>query len=334
MEAKKKIVYLLVIFTIFLILLNIILGLFESDYIPENTGEDIPRIKIEEDFISVLKNFKIKDNWIKKKKINDKDLDSVNYKYEIVIPTDIPIPMILKELNEKFKYGNAIITSIEKNNFGSANLKIKTDNYIKLVANFNYKKEITRERSAIAFILKNVENLSESELEKLLSTPIKFATLLPLQTESIFIAEKILVSKRTYYIYLDDDSDNIKFEIDEDLNVKTMKKNIKSIISSFNSPHYYFTSKEGTGFSNIFINYLKEEFKKRGRIVLNSKSFITLKGEDEKDLNSLLKFHLNKIGPGNSKVFFIDINDWESIQKSINSYIKKGNRIKSPSQLL
>lgn len=334
MELKKKIIYTLISFTALLILLNVVLGLLKKDVIIVKNNNDVTRLDIEKSFTSVIKKFGIKDSWVKKKNINDKTLDSISYKYKIEIPVDVPIPMILKELSNKLKNGNAKVTSTEKTNFGSTILKIKTGNCVKLVAEINYKKEIFREYSSIAFIIKNLDKLSKTEFDKLLNTPIKFAALLPLQIKSVDIAEKILKSKRTYFIFLDDDSDNIKFELDEDINVNTLKKNVASIVSSFNSPRHFFISNKGTGFSNSFVNYLKEEFKRKGRKVLNLNSFVNLKGENEKDLNSLLGFHLNNIKPSESKTFFIGIEDWDSIQHNINTYLKKGNKLKPPSQIL
>jgi len=334
MESKKKIVYTLISFTVLLILFNVVLGLLHQDEIKVENNNDVSRLDIETSFSSVIKKFGIKESWVKKKSLNDKALDSISYKYKIEIPVDVPIPMILKELSDKLKNGNAKVTSTEKKNFGSTILKIKTGQCVKLIAEINYKKEIVREHSSIAFVIKSIDKLSETEFETLLKTPIKFSALLPLQIESVEIAEKILKSKRTYYIFLDDDSDNVKFELDEDINVNSLKKNVGSIVSSFNSPQHFFISSKGTGFSNSFINFLKNEFKRKERIILNLNSFVNLKGENKKDLISLLNFHLNNIKSAESKTFFIEIDDWESIQSSINEYLKKGNKLKLPSQLL
>ncbi len=334
MESKKKIIYTLIVFTSLLLLLNVVLGMLDADYEPLRSDDEIQKSEIERTFLNVLKNFGIKDKWVNKKKIRKETLDSVNYKYEIEIPSDVAIPMILKELSQRFIYREVKISSKEKKDFGSASLEIRSGSFIKLIAELNYSKKILRPHSSVAFILKNIEDLNETEFSKLLKTPIKFGVLLPLRIESIPIAEKILKSKRAYYIYLDDDADKPKFELDEDLNVNTLNKNIRSIVSSFNTPKYFFVSKRGTGYSNSFINYLKEEFKKKNRKVLNLKLFINLKGENNADLNSLLNFHLNKVAPGKSKMFFIDVDDWETIQQNINSYLKKGNRVILPYRLL
>ena len=270
----------------------------------------------------------------KKTKDKNNQFDSLKYNYQIQIPTSIPIPMIIKEISLKLKNKNVSITSKEEKINGTTELKIKSGSFIKLVANLEYNSLLQRPYSSIAFIINDVEELNENELNNLLTNSFKFGALLPLRSTSIVIAEKILASKKNYFINLDDDADKLNFELDEDLNVKQLKRNIKSIVSSFNTPRFYFISKKKTGFSNSFISFLTEEFSKQNRTVLRLNSFIKLQGENKQDLNSLLDFHLNKLKAGTSKLFIISIDDWWTIQTTLNYYLKKGNKIVLPAKLL
>ncbi len=335
MEIKKRIIYSLVVFTIILLLLNALLDSQNTNYNREAEvgGTSLSRIKIEQSFEKTLSNYGIKNNWIKKKPKRAKQYDSLKYKYEIEVPSSVPIPMIIKELSLKLKNENISLTSKEEKINGLTKLRIKSNNKLKLLADLKYNTSLQRSFSSIAFILTDVESLGNDELKILLAIPIKFGVLLPLRTSSINIAEKILAAKRNYFINLDDDGDKVSFELDEDLGINELKRNIKSIVSSFNTPRKYFISKKRTGFSNSFINFLSDEFRKRNREILKLDLFLKLKGEDARDLNSLLNFHLNKLPTGKSKLFFISVNDWENIQPVLNSYIKKGNKIVLPTKL-
>ena len=335
MEIKKRIVYILVAITVILIILNAALGSSGNDLVEKERAEDtLTRISIEKSFEKTLSDYGIQPDWIKKEKKSKSKFDSLKYKYKIEIPSSVPIPMIIKEISLKLKNKNADIFSKEEKINGSSELKISSGNFIKLFAKLEYNKNLQRAYSSIAFIITNVEDLNENELNTLLKNSYKFGALLPLRSSSIKIAEKILANKKNYFINLDDDADNLSFELDEDLKINELKRNIKSIISSFNTPKTYFINKKKTGFSNSFISFLSGEFKKRNRKILRLKSFIHLKGEDEKDLNSLLEFHLNKLQTGKSKIFIINISDWWNIQTTLNYYIKKGNKIVLPVKLL
>jgi len=335
MEIKKRIVYILIAVTVILIVLNAVLGSIENNPVEVSSKKDYLTVtKIENTFEKILSDYGIQTNWITKVKLKKNKYDSLKYKYNIEVPTAVPIPMIIKEMSLKLKNKNASISSKEEYINGASELEIKSGGFKKLIAKLEYNHSLKRVHSSIAFIITDLDDLDENELNTLLKNSFRFGALLPLRSSSIKIAEKILSYKRNYFINLDDDADNINFELNEDLNVKQLKHNIKSIVSSFNTPLVYFISKKRTGFSNGFISFLQEEFKKRNRKVLRLKSYIKLKGENKEDLNSLLEFHLNKLQPGKSKLFIISINDWWDIQKTLTSYTKKGNKIVLPASLL
>ncbi len=335
MEIKKRIIYILIAFTVILLLLNALLDSQDGSYTKEKVlGNFTSRNKIEKSFEKILTTYGIKSSWIKKTPNRENQYDSLKYKYKIEIPPSVPIPMIIKELSLKLKNKNIDITSKEEKINGLTELIIKSDKKIKLSANLKYNSSLQRSFSSIAFILNDAERLDNDELETLLAIPIKFGVLLPLRSSSIKIAEKILAAGRNYFINLDDDGDKLNFELDEDLGINELKRNIKSIVSSFNTPRKYFISKKETGFSDNFINFLIDEFNKRNRKVLRLELFLKLKGEDANDLNSLLNFHLNKLPEGKSKLFFISVNDWKNIQPVLNSYLKKGNKIILPTKVL
>ncbi len=335
MEIKKKIIFILVAFTAILIILNALLGNRKHGIAKIKTVNFfLTRNKIEDNFKKILATYGIQNQWINKTNIKSKQYDSLKFKYIIEVPSSVPIPLIIKDISLILNNKNINVISRQKEFNSSTELIVKANNFVKLYANFKYNNSLHRPSSTAAFIIKNINTLSADELSAFLMIPQKYGVLLPLRNSSIGIAEKILDAKRNYYISLDDDADNVFFELDEDFGVHQLKKNIKSIISSFNTPHYYFVNKKTTGFSNSFINFLIDEFKKRKRKILRENSFINLKGEDSEDLKSLLNFHLNNIKPGNFKIFFIDVNDWENVQQVLNDYLKKGNKIILPSKLL
>jgi hypothetical protein len=332
MINKQKIIYSLVTVVVFLLLVNVSLTLVETKkQIPKETQN---KEKIEADFISVLKNFGIKENWITKQKIKKGKNDSLTHKYKIKLPLDVTIPVLLKDINEIFASLPVDATSKEIKVYGVTELTLSSGEYKKLSAEFKYDSEISREFSTIGFLIISEDLISEEEIKKIKDLAIPVGIILPLENKSKIIAEIIKTNKLDYFIELSDDADNVDFELDEDLGLDKLTSNIKSIISSFNSPKIFFVNELESGFSASIENFIVEKFQKRERKVITSNSFFRLKGEDDSDLQSLLGFHLNKLKPRTSKVFIININDLFEIQNLLGKFIKKGNKIELPSKLL
>ncbi|MCW8848791.1 MAG: hypothetical protein OQJ81_02335, partial [Melioribacteraceae bacterium] len=267
-----------------------------------------------------------------KQKIKSKN-DSLTYKFQVKLPLDVTIPVLLKDINEVFAIQPVEATSNEKKVYGVTELTLASGKFHKLSAEFKYDSELSREYSTIGFLINSDDVIQEEEIKKLKEFAIPVGIILPLENKSKDIAELIKLNKLDYFIELSDNADNVDFELDEDLGLDKLTSNIKSIISSFNSPKVFFINELESGFSASIANFIVEKFEKRERKVITSNSFFNLKGEDNSDLHSLVGFHLNKMKPKTSKIFRISINDLFEIQNTLSKFIKKGNRIDLPSHL-
>jgi len=332
MKIKRKIIYFLVVIVAALLVLNVLLGLTKKKTASKALSE-LNKSQIEEIFLSVLYEYGIDQSWILKQNIKSSKFDSLTYQYRIKMPTDIPIPVVLKDLNEAFLGHPVILTSEEKKVHGFTKLNIKTGNYTKLISEFKYYSEISRNFSQIGFLLTDFDEIDESEMQTLFDLAIPLGIVLPLETESQSTAQKIKSHNIEYFIELDNDSDFLDFQLDQDLSLEKVIKNINNIISSFNSPRVFFINETKSGFNPSINGFISEGFRKKERKILSLLKFIKLKGENKSDLNSLLKFHLNKMNYGDSKLFRISIKDWFSIDDELNNFIRKGNKIVFPTKI-
>jgi len=332
MINRRKIIYFLVAAVVGLLLINVLLGLTKKKN--ENQIENnLSVLTIEERFFNTLDGFGIENDWIAKQNLKKGTYDSISYKYIIKLPFDVAIPVVLKDLNESFNDLPVSLNSQEKKNHGYSILNIESNNYTMLVSEFNYHSELTRLYSEIGFLISGIEDATESELTTFFNLPFKVGVILPLSEESQQLAELVKTNNLTYYIQLLKESDNINYNLDGDLGLEKLIITIRNIISSFNSPRYFFINQLESGFTSTTKNFIYEQFGKKGRQILNLNSFINLKGEDANDLKSLLEFHINKLTFGSYKIFRIELNDWFLIEKDLITFMKKGNKIVNPSQL-
>lgn len=332
MVLKRKLIYSLTLIALILIFINIFINPNQEERLP--TSDNLSINEIENIFESVLDRFGIEKSWVDKRKFKNKISDSLSYYYSVKIPTDIPIPLILKELNDEFNNKSTDLKSIEKKEFGSSDVEIKNNNVIKLKAEINYSKELERKFSTAAFLLTDIEKFDEIGLQNFFNIPVKFGVLLPLRSTSIKKAEQILINKLEYFIIIDDDADNVDFELDEDFSISQISRNIKKIITSFNTPKIFFLPAKEEIFSKNFQDFLIGEFQKQKRRLISLDKIPNLKGENPTDLKSLIKFYFNNLRFNENKIFIINADDWLNIQDEINNYLKKGNKIVNPSSVL
>jgi len=317
---------------VFLLVLNVALGFLHISSQQKHLTV-LNQKTIVKKFKKVLTEYGIENNWITLGKIQKGRSDSLKNSFVVHVPSDIPIAQIIKDINIEFAHQPVVISSSEEQINGLTILIIESGKITKLIADFKVDHDINRKYSTIGFLLYNTEDLSEDELNSLLKNPLHFGVVLPLESNSENIAQTILDSKKEYFIELSDDSDNENFELNGDLKIDEIKRNVNKIVSSFNSPKYFLIEHNKSGITKSIEEIVRKGFEDRGRKVLNSSKFINLQGENPKDLKSLFQFYLNKLKPNQSEIYKINVNDWFVIQNELGDFLKKGNKIIFPISL-
>lgn len=333
MISKNRLIYLLVSIVAGLLVLNVLLGLTEKKNNIERISE-LSKNNIEEDFIAVLNSVGIIEEWVSKSKIKKDSYDSIGYKYRVKVPAGITIPLILKDINEKFEPHPVEIASREIKINGVTSLEINSGSNTKLISEFKYYSNLIRPFSEVGFILTDFEDLSENDKKSLFKIAMPFGLVLPLDLESQGLAENIKKNGFEYFILLEDDSDYIDFELNDELDLNRLSKNIRSIISTFNSPRIFFIDQTKLNLSKSVVDFIYSEFEKKGRTVKMLSNYTDVKGENKGDLISLFQFHQNNLRSGEKKIYKLSVEDWLSLQTNVTDFLKLGNKIIEPSKLL
>lgn len=333
MINKRKIIYILVSVVSILLLLNVVLGITQKK--PEKKIKKSLSInEIELNFFNTLNEFGIQQSWIQKRKLRKNTFDSLTHKFNVKLPAGVAIPVVIKDLNESFTGKPVSITSEEKKINGYTRLNIESGNFTKLITELRYDTKLFRDNSQIGFLITGLENTEDSYFKTLMQLAIPFGAILPLELKSTETAEILKSNGIDYFINLYSASDHADFELDKDFDLEKLSSNIKKIISSFNSPEMFFMNYEESGFDNSMKDFIIGEFNKRRRKIIPLNNFVLLKGENKKDLISLINFHLKNIKSDESKIFIVRISDFFEIQNEITSYLKRGNKVILPSLLL
>lgn len=333
MNLKHTLIYFLSIVVAILLFINILIE-------PESTDAEQKIVKLtsvndaEQLFKNILHDFGIKDDWIKQRRLKGVKYDSISHKYIVSVPQEVPIPQILKDLSLTIKKTNLAIHSTEKKNDGTTLLELKYLDVTKLYAELEYDNNLKRNFSQIAFIINDFIEGDSKSRQLIFKIQFPVGIILPLSNRSRDLAETIKNSRRDYFIEINDNSNDLDIELTEETGIDNFDSGIRKVISLFNSPKYFFINAEESDYTKNTMDFIKEKFKARGREIISVNSLKELKGEDEADLHSLVDFHLDGLKPGDAKVFLIGLDNWFAIQPEIIRYIKRGNRITSPSNLL
>ena len=334
MLNRRRIIYLLIFLIAFLLSLNVFLKLIKKKEVKQSAESEMTISALESVFLKTLGDFAIQEKWIKRKRYKSGADDSVKYKFSISLPIEVTAPEVIKDLNINLNESPVKIIADEKRINDYTSLTISSNGKQKLIAEFNYDNSLKRSFSEIAFLLKNMELASEPEIDKFRYLTYPFGSILPLEEDSQEKAEYLKQITGNYFVEISEETDKVEFELDQDLGLDELTRNIRNIISSFNSPKVFFIDGSKNEFKPEIVNFLNDEFAKRGRKLVNLENYSTLKGESEEDLRSLFKFHVNNIEYGSSKIFIISYVDWLNIFDEIKNYTKLGNKIVSPVKLL
>ncbi len=330
---KRKVINFLISFVVFLLLLNVLIASLTKapNQVIKKNEETIEQI--EKKFFNVFNNFGLKQKWIEKRIVKKGLYDSLKHFYNLKVPVAVSIPVIIKDLNEQFANQTVKIESSELKSDGSTKLTVFSNNIVKFICKMNYSSDISRAFSKAAFLIDDFESLNEIEREQFYSIPVPCGIILALEANKQILASEIKKNKKQYFIELNNDVDDMDYELNEDIGLKRLTENVNSIISHFNSPRAFFINPNKKYFNESIQNYIVERFKKRGRFIKYTNQYNLIKGENSEDLHSLINFHLNTLAFGDTKVFRISAQDWFKIQGEIIKYQKKGNKIVFPTYI-
>ncbi len=322
---KKKLIFSLVIIAIILLIGNMLI-----EYVKKPARENlsgIAKFKIENKLLKVLDGYAIEHRWIEKKLINNRNYDSLQYIYFIKIPSDIPIPLIIRDLDNEFKNENIRIISKEKKNFGNTSVKIYSNHILKLWANFIVDSKIKRPYSKISFLIKGINNLSKQQVERLINFPYPLTFVIsPSNSMKKYLSEIKAVGKE-FCILLNDNISNEEYKISPGFSKNRLKASVISIFVAFKKAKEFFFDPNSQMYKSVIFNFIKDEFAKRNIKLKSINIFPYLSGNNYNNLISkFIFFEKSSVGK-KKRTLLLNANALLILHDELQNYIKKGNKI-------
>jgi len=318
----KKLIILLSISLVVLLAANLIFN-----YIFNNGSNlsDIQQAGIHESFLTSIKSFGLEDEWIKAKTVKEKNSKNEFIKYSVFVPRDLTIPEILLDVYQTFKDDSVNIETSEIKAGGKSFLNIQMHDKTILQAEFDYKKNLSRSRGSIAFLITGIEP-GNTDDSLLIESPGKYCVLLKPSEEDMDYLNYLNTNRKDFAILLDDEINEQNYRLGASYTQKRLLGSIKSLTTDFSKAVFFVIDVESDLFKSENYNYLHEQITKRNIKLIRMSEFTSLNDPD-KNIEEQFKDQVKLLKKDRAKLFLLGKDEYNSLQEEIYSFEKSGMHI-------
>lgn len=283
--------------------------------------------QIETVFFKVLDEYGIELKWITKKKVKHAVDDSTTTQYNVAIPADVPVPLIIRDINKVIQKDITGFVSEEKKIFGSTEIRIYTNEILKLKATLTPDKKIIRTRNDLSFIISDAFDLSESDYNIFLSVSHPLSCAVVPDENVITKADTLKNYRKEYAVVLDDRISDSKMKLKQEYQKGILRGSISNIINSFNDTRFYIVDEKSSLFKSPIYNFVRDDFKRKGITLFTSSQLIDLSANEDSELFSKFRFYCNDTTSGHQKLFISSFENYQKILPKLELIRKRGNKI-------
>ncbi len=332
-EDKRKLVQILFGIAVFFLIVNIIIGRIYHSEIPKSKKE-ISSKTINQNFQSALIDLGFKADWITPIKLRKNKQDSLKYSYLVKVPSDLPIPIVLNEINEQFDSNEVAIRNKELKINGKNKISIYSGSNLKLTADFEYDDQIKRKTVDVGFILTDFNSLSSDEDSVLLKSSEPFAVIIIPSKTSEKLIDILSDNRKEFAVLLNDDISDLDFKLRESFSKNKNELSMRSIIYTYKKAICFFEDEKSDIFKSTVKKIILDELTKRNIKLIPVNSVRKIKGSSDKILESNFNSYMENLEGNKKRLVLISAEDYYKIQSLIIKYRKIGYKFINPSQVI
>lgn len=328
-KFRSKLLLSLFVLAVILLAINILIN---SNFNGTNSQEQILDSKeIRGRFLTILDNFGIEDKLIKEDLSKDKSTDRTILFIKIQVPQDLSIPEVLQDIYQSFAKDSLIISSVEKVKGGRSTLALIKGKTVILRAEFNYAKNIFRNKGSFAFILKNAD-LEEPSTSSLIESSSKLNFLIRPDSKYIQILNLLRENNKQFSILIDDDISEQKFKLGAKFSEQRIIAVLQTVLKDFGNAVSFVIDEKSDFYKSSNRLVLEKELSKRHIKLFTSSDFVNL--ENNENVVSSFQNVVENRNPEKGLVILLDEASYLAISPEIEKYKKRGYKILNSSQLL
>ncbi len=324
---KKKIAAVLFAAAVIILIANIIADK-PGEYVQNPIGKRLSGSEIDSQFIAALKNLGYENSWIKKEKPGKKAPGSLYSYYEVKVPQDLPIAVILSEIQNSFAPDNVKLHSVEEKINGPTRLDIYNAGSAKLRAVFSYDNKIERVAGDIGLLITGIENLNNEEDSIILNSANTFAAVVVPSKKSFEFVMRLRDYRKEYVVILNDDIPDLKYKLRASYTKDMLKKSIRTIIGNYSRAVFFIIDNKSDLYNSSVYSFIKNEFDRRKIKLLNFNNIkiINENGSVPAVFNSLVLE-----AKGGKELIYLSAEDYLAAHNKIVSLRKIGFKFINPS---
>jgi hypothetical protein len=325
-NVKRKLITYLLILAVALLFLNIIIDIFSKKSVKTDSRE-LAKSEIENTFWQVLDNYGIKAEWVSKKRFKMTNEDSINAQFNVSVPGDIPIPLIIKDINNVVEKDITAFVSEEKKIFGTTEIRIYTNEILKLKATLIPDPNLIRKRNEFTFVISNGMELNDKRFAEFLQINFPIASSVVPDPDMIMKADSLSKFSKDYILLLSDDLSESKMKLVQEYQKELLRSSVKNILTSFQNAKAVIVDEKSKLYNSPIYNFVRDEIKRRNYAVCPLSEFIKLESDDSGELFSKFKFYAEDTVASKSKIFYMPMENFEKVLPMIEKYKKQGSKI-------
>ena len=336
---KQKFIRYLLVLAIILLIAEIAIDRFQK---PKEVKivKELSVLQIETVFFRVLDEYGIDLKWISKKresskspsdipsgKVKHSDDDSTVVQYFVKIPSDVPVPLIIRDMNKIIEKEITGFVSEEKKIYGPAEIRIYTNEILKLRATLIPEKNLTRTQNVLSFIISDALDLSESKFNDFLSVSQPLACTVVPDNSLIAKIDSIKNYRKEYCVLLNDEINDSKMKLKQEFQKELLRGSIKNIVNSFKDTRVYLIDEKSKLFNSAIYNFVRDDFQNKGIKLHPRSGLIELNANEDSELFSKFRFYSNDTSGVRQKLFLTTFDNFQKILPQLERFKKKGHKI-------
>ncbi|MGE5352370.1 MAG: hypothetical protein ACM3P0_09825 [Acidobacteriota bacterium] len=276
--------------------------------------------------------FGIEKSWIQRKPVGTDQSGDATFNYNVKVTADLPVTLILNELNRRFLEHGLNITAKEMRKERTTSIKVLREKSVMLQADFVTDPMATRSAATIGFIVKDVDKLNDKEFSEFLSLPENYTLILSPSEKSEKAAKEIVSQNKEYIVLLGDKIDEVRFKFAEDYSDKRLNTSVRAILGAFGNSKLYLVDDASDLYKSRQYLVVKSAFEKRKLNLVPLNTFTEVKSREDKDLESMFRYYCESSASA-ERVFVVTAKNFLELKETIDLYRKKGCKFVFPSQL-
>jgi hypothetical protein len=331
LRIKTFVVLILFVLTVAAVVGNVLLR--ETSLIVPLEKQEISGEELNAKFLLSLKNFGLNDEWIRKVKKLKNDPDSLLFTYRVDVPKDLPIPLLIKEINILLEKDSVLTDIKEKKIAGRTVINISSGSDLKLRAEVDYKDKISRSAGTIGILLDGISKLEPAYAKEILLQPEIFAVIMIPSKFSASYIDTVISNSKEFVLLLNDEITELDYKFSAKYSEKRLKSSMEKLVKSFKQAVCFLIDDTAELYSSSVYKFIDNHIQKSKLKYRKKSELLFLTGSTEEVASKLrtaaLAERLNE-----PRLVVIPAAEYMNLMDTIMELRKLGCKFINPSEII